>query len=71
MSSWRELFGFRLADHPSYDLVHERWRERVKAHEADQVRINELGVALGQARTELLKQQLDDDIVHPEQLLPP
>ena len=71
MSSWRELFGFRPDDQPSYDLVHERWRERVKVHEADQRKVNELGLALGQARSELLQQQRDDDTIHPEQLLPP
>ncbi|MDO9384487.1 MAG: hypothetical protein Q7T86_16680 [Hyphomicrobiaceae bacterium] len=67
MSSWRELFGFQLDNQPSYDLVHERWRERAKAQKADQPKINELGVALGLARTEL--RISDDDTVHPEQLL--
>ena len=70
MSSWRELFGFQPDDQPSYDLVHERWRERAKAREADPVKLNELGIALGQARRDL-PYQSDSDTIHSEQLLPP
>ena len=70
MPFWRELFGFQPEDQPGYELVHDRWRERAKTHEADQKKVTELGHALGAARRELLDNR-SDDVIHPEQLLPP
>lgn len=57
-------------DDQPIDLVHERWRERAKAQEADPVKLKELGIALGQARRDL-PYQSDSDTIHSEQLLPP
>ena len=71
MSDWRELFGFMADERPSYELVHDRYAERIKALTNDQRALSELGGALGQARKELVPLHLADDRIHPEQLLPP
>lgn len=71
LSSWREIFGFLPEDQPSYKLVYDRWRERVERHDRDQTKIDELKRALSEARLELPQHQGSDDIIHPEQLLPP
>ena len=71
MTSWRQLFGFQADEQPSYELVHDRWRERTKASENDQSQITQLSLALDAARRELAPQHLLDDTIPPEQLLPP
>ena len=41
MSDWRELFGFKADERPSYELVHDRYAERVKALTNDQRALSE------------------------------
>lgn len=71
MLDWRALFGFSSDESPTYELVHDRWRDQARRYERDDAKLHELGHALAQARRELGVKHGPDDAVHPEQLLPP
>lgn len=71
MANWRAIFGFSRDESPSYELVHDRWRDQACRHERDDAKLHELARALADARRELGMKQTPDDVVHPEQLLPP
>lgn len=68
---WRQILGFVADAKPSFELAHDHYRERLNMSVHDQAAVTALGRALEQARKEILAMQIDDDCIHPEQLLPP